>query len=72
MTFLPFALSNYWDIFADYQNVTVSLKHLSLSFEELIENDAYEKNSFQFLLFIVCIGYVCANYLGRMSTEGAG
>ncbi len=72
MTFLPFALSNYWDIFADYQNVTVFLKHLSLSFEELIENDVYEKNDFQLLLFIVCIGYVCASHVGRMSTEGAG
>ena len=32
----------------------------------------YEKNGFQFLLFIVCIGNKCADNVGRMSTEDAG
>ena len=32
----------------------------------------YEKNVFQFLLFIVCIGNKCADNVGRMSTEDAG
>jgi hypothetical protein len=43
-----------------------------LSFEKLIEKDAYEKNGFQSLLFIVCIGDVCANHVGGMSTKDAG
>lgn len=38
-------------------------------FEKLIEKDAYEKNGFQSLLFIVCIGDVCANHVGGMSTK---
>ena len=32
----------------------------------------YEKNVFQFLLFIVCIGNKCADNVGRMPTEDAG
>ena len=68
-----FILSLYRTIgtFSNYRNVNVSLKPLSLSFEEIKEMMCMKRMIFSFSLFIVCIGNKCADNVGRMSTEDA-
>jgi hypothetical protein len=67
IAFYSFSLSNYWNIFTNYRNVNVSLKPLSLSFEEIKEMMCMKRMVFS----IVCIGNKCADNVGRMSTEDA-
>ena len=54
IAFYSFSLSNYWNIFTNYRNVNVSLKPLSLSFEEIKEMMCMKRMvfSFSFLLFV--------------------
>ena len=52
--------------------MTVYFETSYLCLSKTNRKDAYEKNGFQSLLFIVCIGDVCANHVGGMSTKDAG
>ena len=56
IAFYSFSLSNYWNIFTNYRNVNVSLKPLSLSFEEFIENRCMKRIIFSISLLLFVTG----------------
>ena len=71
IAFYSFSLSNYWNIFTNYRNVNVSLKPLSLSFEEIKEMMCMKRMVFSFSFLLFVSGNKCADNVGRMSTEDA-